>query len=278
LPQEIIELISKKITIYADYLRFRCVCRTWNSPVPKIPLHLPPQLPWLMLSPNSFFNLSTNKIHRVNLPIPFGPTRICGSSHGWLVVLNYTPELSLLNPITRATISLPSLQTFPNLVADLCDYKHDNLYLIKVVLSSSPSLSDDDFVVFAILNLKEFVFCKKGYDSWVRLRVRENHYRWTDAVYKNGSFYVTSMNGQIAVCDIEGSQVFLHENISISHYFISMCYTVLAGEDMLLVKQSDDMRSTVTGFAVFKMNWNVLEWEEIQTLGEYSLFIGKNSS
>jgi len=31
-------------------------------------------------------------------------------------------------------------------------------------------------------------------------------------------------------------------------------------------------------FWIYKMNWNVLMWEEIQSLGEHSLFIGKNYS
>ncbi|MCI01341.1 F-box protein SKIP23-like, partial [Trifolium medium] len=169
LPQDIVESISKRLTVYVDYLRFRCVCRSWNSFLPKTPLHLPPQLPWLMLSHKSFFNLSTNKIHRLNLPPRSGPTRICGSSHGWIVILEETAELTLLNPITRATISLPSLQTFPELVAMLRGYPDNNRHLINVVLSSNPSLSDDDFVAFAILNRRDFVFCKKGYNSWVLL-------------------------------------------------------------------------------------------------------------
>ncbi|KAK2446587.1 hypothetical protein QL285_017372 [Trifolium repens] len=231
-----------------------------------------------MISYKSFFDLSTNKFHHLNLPL-LG--RICGSSHGWLVILKQTflrLELILLNPITGATLSLPSLKTYSDLVAKVFHHSDNNLHLIKVVLSSNPSLNDD-FVAFAILNCSDFVFCKKGYNSWVLLNhASANNYRWIDAVYKDGSFFVTSINGIIAVCDIEGSRVFLHENTSISSYLINSCYTVLAGEDMLLVKQLNDTDSTVTGFKIFKMDLNMLEWEEVQTLGEYSLFIGKNSS
>ncbi|CAJ2642884.1 unnamed protein product [Trifolium pratense] len=277
LPQDIVESISKRLTIYADYLRFRCVCRSWSSSVAKTPVHLPPQLPWLMISHNSFFNLSSNKIHHLNLPsLYYGHTGIFGSSYGWLVILEETAELSLVNPITRATTSLPSLQTFPELVALLSGYTYNNHHLIKVVLSSNPSLSDDDFVAFAILNRRDFVFCKKGYNSWVLLNYPgTNNHTWIDAVYKNGSFFVISTSGIIAVCDLDGSPIFLHENISFSNHFNNTCYTVFAGEDMLLVKLK---QSTVMEFDIFKMNWNVLEWEKIQTLGEYSLFIGKLSS
>ena len=49
LPRDILETVSKNLTIYTDYLRFQAVCHTWRISVPKIPHHLPPQLPWLML-------------------------------------------------------------------------------------------------------------------------------------------------------------------------------------------------------------------------------------
>ncbi|GAU24931.1 hypothetical protein TSUD_311660 [Trifolium subterraneum] len=289
LPQEIIESISKKLTIYVDYLRFRCVCRSWNSSVPKTPLHLPPQLPWLMISHNSFFDLSTNKIHHLNLPMPSGPTRICGSSHGWLVILKQTSELTLLNPITGATLSLPSLQTFPELVTRVFDYRHNNLYLIKVVLSASPSLSDDDFFAFAILNRRNFAFCKKGYDSWVLLDVIENQ-TWIDAIYNNGSFYVTSMSGgTFAVCDVEGPRISFIQKKTSKYDDNYISYALFDGEDMFLVhryvteeEEPQDLEPypdmLTEMFWIYKMNWNVLEWEEIQTLGEHSVFIGKNSS
>lgn len=287
LPQEIIESISKRLTIYADYIRFRCVCRTWNSSVPKTPLHLPPQLPILMLSDESFFDLSTNKIHRLNFPLPSGPARICGSSHGWLVILDETSNLNLLNPVTHATLSLPSLHTFPYLVKKLFAFNKNNLYLIKVVLSSSPSLNDD-FAAFAILSLRHLAFCRKGYDSWVLLDANVDDH-WTDAVYKNGSFFAMSTSGITAVCDVvEGPRVsYIPPPTSL--YYNDVFYAVFSGEEMLLIQRYcteeyeprdfepyPDM-STVK-FWIYKMNWNMLKWEEIQTLGEHSLFIGKNYS
>ncbi|KAL5073824.1 hypothetical protein RYX36_012808 [Vicia faba] len=275
LPQEIIELISKRLTIYSDYLRFRCVCRTWNSCVPKTPLHLPPQLPWLILSHNSFFDPSTHKIHHLNLPLSASPrTSICGSSFGWLVILHQISEVRLLNPITHVILFLPSLYTFPKFVREGLGY---NLFLNKVVLSSSPSLSDD-FAAFVILNCRQLAFCRKGYDSWVLFNVNGNHL-WVDVVSKNGLFYVVSTKGMIAVCDVEGPRVSIIEMTSSVNLSKETFCVMFSGEDMLLVSQP--LLQGVSHrerFRILKMDWNMLNWKEIHTLGENMLFVGSRSS
>ncbi|KAK9270407.1 hypothetical protein L1049_025986 [Liquidambar formosana] len=171
LPPELLETIAKKLKIYVDYLRFRAVCHNWRSSVLKTPNHLPCQIPWLFLpQPHShqthklhrrraFFSLSENKFHFLNLPEPSHCKRLCGSSHGWLVILDETPTISLINAITDAKLYLPPLSTFPN-VSDLNFSKigreytlrtftgdlvtHNlremrDVFIKKVVLSSSPS-------------------------------------------------------------------------------------------------------------------------------------------
>ncbi|CAK8543778.1 unnamed protein product [Lathyrus sativus] len=277
LPQEIIESISERLTIYSDYLRFRCVCRTWNYSVPKTPLHLPPQLPWLMLSHKSFFDLTANKLHLLDLPLSSShATRICGSSFGWLVILNQISEVSLLNPITHITLSLPSLYTLPEFVRKHLD-NNNNRFVNKVVLSSSPS-HGDDFAAFAILNPNQLAFCRKSYDSWVLLRVNENHL-WMDVVSKNGLFYAVSSEGMIAKCDVESSHVSIIKTTDSISLWNAIYYVVFSGEDMLLVYrylQKENVSQTER-FRILKLNWNVLKWEEIHTLGENTLFVGQKS-
>ncbi|XP_058780822.1 F-box/kelch-repeat protein At3g18720-like [Vicia villosa] len=211
LPQEIIELISKRITIYSDYLRFLRVCRS-----PETPLHiLPPQLPWLMLSHNSFFDPSTKEIHHLNLPLSSShKSRICCSSFGWLVILHDISKVRLLNPITCVTLSLPSLYTLPKFVRKPLK-SNCNQFLHKIVLSSSPSLSDD-FAALAILNFGALAFCRKGYDSWVLLRMNAFH-EWMDVVCNNGLFYAVSTKGVIAVYDVKGPRVSIIETTNFVH-------------------------------------------------------------
>ncbi|XP_050883927.1 F-box protein SKIP23 [Lathyrus oleraceus] len=267
LPQEIIELISKKLTIYFDYLRFRCVCRS----VPETPLHLPPQFPLLMLSPKSFLDPSTNKLHHLNLPLSSSHrTRICGSSYGWLVILHEISEVRLLNPITCVTLSLPSLYTLPKFVRKRLKC-NSNSFLNKVVLSSSPSLSSD-FVAFAILNSSALAFYRKGHDSWVLFNVNGYHV-WMDVVSKNNLFYAVSMEGTIAVCDVEGPRVSVIETTNSVNLGNQIYYVVFSGEDMLLVSSYQ-----TAWFLILKMNWNTLKWEKIQTLGGKMLFLESRSS
>ena len=67
LPQDLLQLIANKLTVYSDYVRFRAVCPHWGSSVPRVPRHLPPQFPWLML-PLSESHYSTTAPFTASLP------------------------------------------------------------------------------------------------------------------------------------------------------------------------------------------------------------------
>ncbi|MCI35164.1 F-box protein SKIP23-like, partial [Trifolium medium] len=94
------------------------------------------------------------------------------------------------------------------------------------------------------------------------------------------------MTGTIVVCDVEDpgvSFVEVPEHTSVNfNYLNDICYTVFAGEDMLMVRRyyidEEEPQVLTVRFLISKMNWNAHKWEEIQTLGEHSVFIGKNSS
>lgn len=115
LPPELLHTISTNLTILLDYVRFRSVCVNWRLSAPKTPTHLPCQLPWLMLPKSrtqnthrrGFYSLSDNKVYFLNLPEVSNRRRRCGSSHGWLVILDETPAVFLLNPLTRSKVNLP---------------------------------------------------------------------------------------------------------------------------------------------------------------------------
>ncbi|XP_058776648.1 F-box protein SKIP23-like [Vicia villosa] len=287
LPEDMIESISKKLTSSVDYVRYRCVCRSWRLSTPEAPLHLPTQHPWLMISHQSFFDLSTNKIHQLNLA-PHSSRRTCiyGSSHGWLVIIDkFISEVRLLNPITLTTVSLPKLNPL--------DHQNSTV-LIKVALSSSPLISSDVFTAFALLHGNEFAVWRKGYESWVVLNWGIN-FNGVDAIYKNGSFFVVGTKGIIAVFDVDRrkiSHIKMSFDIEISPFgFIGLpsvndhSNLVFLKENMLLVipkfksvKNMSGNRVTTIGFKIYEMNGNVCKWEQIHSLGEHSLFIGVKSS
>ncbi|XP_059460504.1 F-box protein SKIP23-like [Corylus avellana] len=317
LPRELLESISGKLTIYADYLRFRAVCDSWRSSVLNTPRNLPPQLPWLMLpqvqsnpSHRAFFDLSTRKLHNLELlEATSHSKRCCGSSHGWLIVLDDSPAVLLLNPLTPSRLHLPPLSAFPNVVSFNYSevgkeyalrgvsgeiYRRSlremrNSFIKKVVLSSAP-LKNKNFIALAILNHSNIlVYCKNGDQSWSFIHVAR--FFCEDVIYYNDLFYAVDKNGAIAVCDVNGSSPTVSVIRPPLQLGGDMQYLVNSGDDELLLVtryvdlQYDDTDPYVpsefyktVGFEVFRMNWGEPRWERVTSLGDRMFFIGENMS
>ncbi|KAJ1427369.1 F-box protein [Sesbania bispinosa] len=208
-----------------------------------------------MLSPQAFFHLSSNKTHLLphNLPLLSHRTRICGSSHGWLVILDETPEVHLLNPVTRATLALPPMHIFPNVVS----FRYSTI---------GREYLNDDFVAFAIVgqNKPNLAFCRKGSDSWDFLGQELDD--WEDVVYSGELFFTVSKRGNVAMCGGEDSlsfsRVLILRTTPLMQNSGDINYVVFSGKDMLLVtrvleqelfdvgEESNLMYRTV-GFEVF---------------------------
>ncbi|XP_022772597.1 F-box protein SKIP23-like [Durio zibethinus] len=312
LPPELLESIAENVKIYADYIRFRAVCRSWRSSIPKIPFRLPPQLPWLMLPPSqshgAFYDLSTNKVRFLSLPESSNPTqRHCGSSHGWLIILDESPSILLLNPFSRANLLLPPLSTFPNV--DSFNYSDigkeyslrspsggrytRNLrqmrdsFIKKIVLSANPS-KDLHFVAIAILNQTgELAYCKNGDESWRFIEDAQSYSQ--DVIYCKGLCYAVDKQGGIVICDVR------HESPRVS--FIEtprqlmgdMQYLVNSGDELLLVTRHLDLDFNfepdqyyliyrTKRFEVSRLVWRGPHWERVKSLYDKMLFIGENSS
>ncbi|GKV43189.1 hypothetical protein SLEP1_g50511 [Rubroshorea leprosula] len=319
LPAELLESISKNLKIYADYVRFRAVCRNWRSAVPKIPLDLPPQLPWLVLPPTrshltyrAIFDLSTDKLHHLSLPeYSTNPAkRHRGSSEGWLVILDLSPDIILLNPLSRAKVHLPPLSTFPKVTG--FNYSHisneyelqcpyrirynrslqymRDCFIKKVVLSSSPS-KDPNFVAMAIINeTMDLAYCRSGSDSWSIIEAA--HSFSEDVIYFQGLFYAVNIDGEIAVCDVSGAspQVSFIRTWPLLAVGGDIRYLVGSGDELFLITRHLALEFDDTGlyghnsgyrtrkFDVFRLDWSVLVWKEVRSLGDEALYIGGNSS
>ncbi|CAK7346085.1 unnamed protein product [Dovyalis caffra] len=313
LPPEIIEIISRKVTIYSDYLHFQAVCHTWKSSIPKTPNHLPPQLPWLLLpqsqsnqsSYRGFFDLSTKKFHFLNLPEASHRKKHCGSSHGWLIILDDSPSILVINPLTRRKIHLPAISSFPNVVSfDYANVGREYLlvkpqgerytaslrqmrdgFIKKLVMSSSPlEKKGDFFVAMAILcSTGDLAYCRNGDERW---NIIENVHSFSeDVIYFNGLFYAVNKAGQIAVCDVSGDSPKVSIIETPQQSGGDMQYLVSSGDELLLVTryldldvEFDDFIYTTMRFEVFKLDLNGPRWERVRSLGDLMLFIGENSS
>ncbi|OVA08883.1 F-box domain [Macleaya cordata] len=313
---ELLEMIAKKLTIYIDYVRFRAVCVKWRSILSPTPHHLPCQLPWLMLRPGpqsgsrrGFFSISENKLRRLYLPEPHG-SHCCGSSQGWLVIVEQGPTILLLNPLTCIQFQLPSLTTFPNvldfnirkvgkefLLQDSSDghrYTHNldemrYVFIKKVVLSSSPASPSSNYIAVAILNeIGELAFCKKGDEKW--MLIKDAGFYHEDVIYYKGLFYAVNYKGSLTICDVSGISplvTVIEPLLPISHHADRLYLVDSFGELLLVTRYLElihdpDLEFVVVyktyGFDVFRLDSSIQEWVEVKSLGDRMLFLGTNSS
>ena len=76
--------------------------------------------PWLALPYHSnkdkgcsmsFQSVSSNKVHHCDLPACAGGKNICGSSSGFLIMVDETSEITMIDPNTNARFVLPQIST-----------------------------------------------------------------------------------------------------------------------------------------------------------------------
>ncbi|XP_038717189.1 uncharacterized protein LOC120010462 [Tripterygium wilfordii] len=262
LNKDLLEAIIKLLR-FDDYIRVQAVCKLWRSVVKQIPiLHEPhQQLPWLIMPDDSsdtcrFYSFSTNKFHRIELPELRG-RRICGSSHGWMVVVDKRPGVFLLNPLTRSQIPLPPITTFPEIVdfwiSELGEeeYHYPNNRLMrsgefmrdrffeKVILSVNPSLNSDYIVMAIYGDNHDLAFCREGDDGWTSL-LHEEKFGFFDVVYWKESFYALNSDGNVVVLSDSGSRVPKINRILVTPYSFILerkRYLLVSGDELLMVSK-----------------------------------------
>ncbi|OVA16000.1 Protein of unknown function DUF295 [Macleaya cordata] len=316
LHPDLIQAIANRITAYIDYIRFRAVCVSWNSAVPKFPNHhhhLPPQIPWLMVpfmgdeteSYRCFFSISEDKYHILELP-ECSEKRICGSSLGWLLMLEKGPAINLFNPITRTLIPLPPLTTFPHVVFRPSKFGKEfkvfyttedsepyslktmqNYFIRKMVLSSSPKNDDmeedDNYMVVVILRTREMAFMRKGDQVWTL--VKDPEFCFEDVIFHKGQCFGLDSDRGVVVCDFDGPSPKLNV-VSSGPQGEFGDYLVDFFGDLLLVSRTREhnhnhtLDYTTTNFRVFKPDQSLpgWHWHEVKDLGDRVLFLGPNSS
>jgi hypothetical protein len=242
LPTVVAQLISDKVKSITDFVRFRAVCAPWRSASLPKPLHLPPQLPWLMIpyypDPDDankyhtegwqprkddgirlFYDLWQSKMHKLHLPETIGKM-CCASYRGWLVlVATGGTEVFLLNPLTRARIQLPPFTT----PVKIFGVKNDNFryeahywfvpYIGNFVISKlffSTDLTDPNCVIMVFLQRTcRIFFCRVSDPCWTMVNVHPADIRtekFADVTFHDGRFYLLSHEGVMRVYDLNNPQ------------------------------------------------------------------------
>ncbi|KAK4429453.1 F-box protein SKIP23 [Sesamum alatum] len=312
LPPELLQTIATNLQTLADYIRFRAVCQNWRVAAPIAQRQLPREFPWLMLplsrssNRRGFFNPLTGNLHRLILPEASHSRRRAGSSRGWLILIDESPSIFLINPLTRDKITLPPLSSFPNVTkfdfysigreytirSPENDYYYCNLkemrdsFIKKVILSGSP-YDESNFFAFAILNRHEnLAYCKNGHDSWKIIDEARSY--GEDVIYFGDAFYAVDKFGSIAICDVNYGDMPIVKYINVGQQIDGdMQYLVDAMGDLLLVSRYLDFEIDIehylevcktVKFCVYRFDWNAQKWESMANLDDKVLFLGENSS
>nr|CAD1828925.1 unnamed protein product [Ananas comosus var. bracteatus] len=222
-PGDILPRIVARLTC-ADHAALRATCKSWRTIFSAIP---PPPIPACSPSSSSpAFRPPRSSLPQPSLRNPtFRPlpslsdtTRhVCvGCSHGWLILLGPTSHISLLNPLTAATIPLPPPLSSVPLSFPLYDERTVDRYLLfrgdtprrlrhlaalvrLAVLSADPTDDPSSFILVLVLGntiSARIITCgpSDGYAAW-----RHHTYRGfpaygvTDLIFHHGLCFAAVM-------------------------------------------------------------------------------------
>ncbi|CAN4075784.1 unnamed protein product [Withania somnifera] len=182
--------------------------------------------------------------HKIMICLPDVLGKRCwGSSHGWLVTLGANFEMHLLNPLSGGQISLPPLHKCPNL----------NLVCLQ------------SCVIFAIYSDNwKMEFAKPGDVAWTPLSCIHDHV--DDAMCHDGKFYAIDTFGEVLIWHLAGS------------FLKRIAFTPSRDMDHLVYLITDTPCLNTWCFKMYMLDVCNEKWEEVKSLGDWSIFVGSNPS
>ncbi|CAN0901882.1 Probable F-box protein At4g22165 [Linum grandiflorum] len=310
LPDGILDLVLSNLSNLQDYIRFGCVCKSWNSVTEhqrrrrRIPDN-DKQVPLLLVpSKNrsrewrSLYNVTRDKFLDTKLRIPYH-RRCCGSSHGWLAFLEKDYCVTLYNPFTRVEISLPPVGDTSGIRINRRDHaKFFPIFAKKVILSADPSLYPDDYVVAALINegYRTLALIRPGRDNgWTHFTKWSNYTEIQGLTYdiifdKSGKWvYGSGHGGMLARASVDPAvEPILDMVVPPWDYFCVWVQKYLVetttdgGGDILMIlrffeeQEGYELSMETKDIKVFKLQDS--KFVEVEDLNGDAVFIGDNAS
>ncbi|CAD5169695.1 unnamed protein product [Musa acuminata subsp. malaccensis] len=286
LDTNILQLIADQLTVdIADYIRFHGVCKTWHAVNHHGRTH-PPQLPWLLMRCDYdinrliFYSFSDERFHSIRPPT--NDEHIIGSCDGWLVLDHKTSRfLSLLNPLTGARIHLPAL---PSYLINIEDYYPS---ILKIAISSNPSMYDHDCIIVIISTLNDALFSIRLWedDLWTLLDDRSKYH---DVTYFKGNLYAVDEIAQVFIFSSFFEKVAIvgpqRETNNLLWQFTELSGELIVLRNILIENSVDHAMENLTilmteRIDILKLNMKGLvpSLEEAKSIGNHILFLGVNS-
>ncbi|XP_077226242.1 putative F-box protein At5g55150 [Tasmannia lanceolata] len=148
----------------------------------------------------NFYSITKNKVYNIQFP-GFHGKWWRGSSKGWLVMVDESSNIHLLNPFTSTQIQLPSLDKFPDDQNSTDpDETRNYRYMDKTLLSANPISTPDYVFVTIVTNWKKLSFYKPGDEKWTTLENKWGPYE--DVIYYKEKFYAITNHNAVVTCDL----------------------------------------------------------------------------
>ncbi|XP_071920960.1 F-box protein SKIP23-like [Coffea arabica] len=315
LPGELLDLISKHLPSEVDLLRFRSVCATWRSSVPR-PSPSPsrfPILPNAGISDTTWgFYLSKRTIYCLQNP----ETPL---TKAWIIKLerDHPDRTHLLNPLTRSQFrplphNFPRRFDFSNMrVRELgCEFALQyinyrpsassllgdpgNLYMEKVAFSANRQ--GEGFVLLTIHVSGKLVLHKSGDTKWTVIPDLPSPY--DDVIFHQGNFYAVDNTGRLVMVDLNPGSIPGVSAVAGSifggdkKFLVESCGDLVLVDMYLSVGPEDDlgynealefyeefdcfMSERTVKFKVFRLDRGRERWVEVSHLGDTILCLGDN--
>lgn len=246
---------------------------------------------------------------RITLHLPEAHNKvICGSSHGFLALVDETGVVSLLNPFTKFKINLPPVDEkiastsiykvinqdghwikydFDGAPSPLTKFELTEVFFKEIILLSPPKYDGDDFVVVGVFGCSDQIaFCKKGEPTWTLLDTMLSCNIRSISCYQN-KIFVMDYVGEMSVCDISnhGTGTLLpNMNVPLDTHRWNL---VASGEGLFLValvfdpNVDEDMVALEYHTVVYRADLSAEEpsWCKVESIGsELTLFVSECSS
>jgi len=189
-----LSLVLDKLEEHIDHVWFGAVCKSWRS-VAKLN-HQDHQfktniLPMLLLSTetkdmiekNWLYGIPNKRRYPLQFPLYLANSKfqVCGSSHGWLALLDYSKSIiTLMNPFKDIPpIILPPIN-----------------WVYKVTLSADPIISPNDYVVVAIYDIYgNLAFIRRGQKNWTNIDTSNSYL--IDVIFYKGLLFALNIRNKI---------------------------------------------------------------------------------
>ncbi|KAI9185599.1 hypothetical protein LWI28_008667 [Acer negundo] len=242
--------------------------------------------------PKRCFSVLENKLWKMKMP-KANAGLIWGSFEDWLIFVKshsckllYSIRISLLNPFSGAEVILPEIDTTYH----------------KLVFSGDPNKETCVYMAFSYTS-GDFFTCIPGAKDWLDSCLEEDDEVLLDLISFNGSFYFLTKGYNIRMVDAAYAYSSV-QSIDFDHYSIDdpmidtrfyevkispdtqiesdlnvqlVHYLVEFREEILLViKFMRDLLADTYDFKIFRLDFNRMEWVELDNLRDFCIFLGRN--